>query len=79
MWWMEVGNLEIDCCVFLLLNAPTFLFIPIHITQKLIKFLVTESARVMKGTIHEEDFYFYHDALSLMTAKETRKWMCEKW
>ena len=32
----------------------------------------------MEGTSHAGDFFFYHDALSLMTAKETRKWMSEK-
>ena len=36
---------------------------------------MTESARVMTGTKHESDWYFYHDALNLMTAKETRRWM----
>jgi predicted flap endonuclease-1-like 5' DNA nuclease len=34
-----------------------------------------ESARVMKGTVHENDWKFYHDALSLMTAKDTIAWM----
>ena len=31
----------------------------------------------MRGTKFEDNFYFYHDALSLMTAAETRKWMLE--
>jgi hypothetical protein len=29
----------------------------------------------MKGTTHEKDWVFYHDALSLMTANETMEWM----
>ena len=30
------------------------------------------------GTTHEDDWYFYHDALSQMTAKTTVAWMKEK-
>ena len=53
---------------------------PYHysIHQKLVRFLIAESARVMEGTSHAGDFFFYHDALSLMTAKGTRKWMSKK-
>jgi hypothetical protein len=29
----------------------------------------------MKGTTHEKDWVFYHNALSLMTAHETVEWM----
>ena len=32
----------------------------------------------MKGSVHEDDFFIVHDALVLMTAKETIKWMKEK-
>jgi hypothetical protein len=32
----------------------------------------------MKGTYHEDDWFFYHDALSLMTAMQTIEWMREK-
>ena len=32
----------------------------------------------MKGSIHEDDFFIVHDALVLMTAKETIQWMKEK-
>ena len=32
----------------------------------------------MKGTKHEKDWYFYHDALSMMTFVETITWMKEK-
>ena len=41
----------------------------------MIRYMMEESARVMAGTKHENDWYFYHDALSLMTAKQTREWM----
>jgi predicted flap endonuclease-1-like 5' DNA nuclease len=44
----------------------------------MIEFMVGESQRVMEGTHHEDDWFFYHDALSLMTAKETIQWMREK-
>jgi hypothetical protein len=44
----------------------------------MIEFMVVESQRVMKGTYHEDDWFFYHDALSLMTAKSTIDWMREK-
>ena len=44
----------------------------------MIEFMAAESKRVMKGTYHEDDWFFYHDALSLMTAKCTIKWMQKK-
>ena len=44
----------------------------------LIEHMVIETKKVFKGTTHEDTCLFYHDALSLMTAKETRKWMKEK-
>eukprot|EP00957_Ditylum_brightwellii_P032775 2484663-Ditylum_brightwellii.AAC.1 len=31
-----------------------------------------------EDTIHKDDFLFYHDALSLMTNKESLEWMREK-
>ena len=37
-----------------------------------------ESARVMKGTMHENTWMVYHDALSLMTANKTKEWMRQK-
>ena len=30
---------------------------------------------MMNGTAHEKDWYFYHDALSLMTSKKNMEWM----
>ena len=41
----------------------------------MIERMLSETKRVFKGTTHENSFLFYHDALSLMTAKETRKWL----
>jgi hypothetical protein len=38
----------------------------------------TETERVFKGTTHEHDCRFYHDALSLLTAKTTKQYMTEK-
>ena len=44
----------------------------------LIRFMMKESENPMKGSVHEDDFFIVHDALVLMTAKETIKWMKEK-
>jgi hypothetical protein len=46
--------------------------------KELVEHIVEASAAVMRGTKHEEDWYFYHDALSQMTAKDTMDWMREK-
>ena len=32
----------------------------------------------MRGSVHEDDLFIVHDALVLMTSKETIKWMKEK-
>ena len=40
-----------------------------------IQFMCEESQRLMVGTYHEHDWYFYHDALSYMTAKEAKESM----
>ena len=37
-----------------------------------------ESKKVMRGTKHQDDWMVYHDALSLMTAKESKDYMREK-
>jgi hypothetical protein len=51
--------------------APTqFLSSYICVTE-LVKHMVKETKRVFKGTKYESNPLFYHDALSLMTAKET--------
>ena len=44
----------------------------------LIRFMMNESEKLMKGSVHENDFYIVHDALVLMTAKEAIKLMKQK-
>ena len=44
----------------------------------LIRFMMNEAETLMKGSVHEEDFYIVHNALVLMTANETIKWMKQK-
>jgi hypothetical protein len=40
--------------------------------------IVKETQHLMKGTKHKYYWVFYHDALMLMTAKETVEWMEQK-
>ena len=40
--------------------------------------MFSESAKVFKGTTHEEDWAIYHDALSLFTATEAMQYMDRK-
>ena len=40
----------------------------------LICFMTNEAENLMKGLVHEYYFYFLHDALVLMTTKETTTW-----
>ena len=52
--------------------------------RELIKKMYDNSKKVFEGTTHQEDWYFYHDALSQMTANSTVEWMkaegyYEKW
>ena len=44
----------------------------------LIRFMMNEAEKLMKGSVHEDDFYIVHNALVLMTAKETINWMKKK-
>ena len=44
----------------------------------LIRFMMDEAEKLMKGSVHEDAFYIVHDALVLMTAKETINWIKEK-
>ena len=41
-------------------------------------FLMNETEKLTKESVHEEDLYIVHNALVLMTAKETIKWMKQK-
>ena len=43
----------------------------------LIRFMMREAENLMKGSVHEDDLFIVHDALVLMTAKETIEWMKE--
>ena len=44
----------------------------------LIQFMMKEAKNLIKGSAHEDDFFIVHDALVLMTVKETIEWMKEK-
>ena len=43
----------------------------------LIRFIMKEADNLMKGPVHEDDLFIVHDALVLMTVKETIEWMKE--
>ena len=44
----------------------------------LIRFMMNEAEKLMKGSVNENDLFIVHDALVLMTAKETINWMRRK-
>ena len=52
------------------LKSSTAMSIFVCITN-LIRFMMDEAEKLMKGSVHEDDFYIVHDALVLMAAKET--------
>ena len=41
----------------------------------LISFMMNEAEKLMKGPVHEDYFYIFHDVLVLMAAKEKISWM----
>ena len=41
----------------------------------MIQYMMKESEKLMKGYVHEDDFFIVHDALVFMKAKEMIKWM----
>ena len=43
--------------------------------RDLVKHIYEESKAHFQGTVYEDNWFFYHDALSLMTATETVEWM----
>jgi hypothetical protein len=51
---------------------------PYVCVAKMIEHIVAESASMFKGTRYKDSWVFYHDALSLTTAKETVERMKEK-
>jgi hypothetical protein len=42
---------------------------------EMVQHIYKESESLYNGTIHQNDWVFWHDALSLLTAKETVSWM----
>ena len=44
----------------------------------LIRFMMKEADNLIKRSVHEDDLFIVYDALVLMTAKETIKWVKEK-
>ena len=44
----------------------------------LIRFMMNESEKLMKGSVHKDDLFIIHDALVLMTENETIKCMIQK-
>jgi hypothetical protein len=44
----------------------------------MVEHIFVESAKLFKVTKYEHDWSFYHDVLSLMTAKDTIQWMRDK-
>ena len=44
----------------------------------MIQHIYDESKRIMNGKYYENNWYFFHDALSLMKSDECRSWMQEK-
>jgi len=45
---------------------------------ELVEHIITESEKVMKDTVHEHDWCFFHDALKQMTDQRCMDWMEEK-
>ena len=43
----------------------------------LIRFMMKEAEKPMKGSVHEVNLFIVHDALVLMTENDTIKWMKE--
>lgn len=39
--------------------------------------MIHESARLMKGTAHEDEWYFYNDAVFIQMAHTTAKWIVD--
>ena len=44
----------------------------------LIRFVMNEAEKLMKGSVHEDNLFILHDDLVLMTAKERINWMRHK-
>ena len=46
--------------------------------RDLVTHIHDHTKEIFKGTVHEDDWFFYHDALKQLTAKSTVEWMKEK-
>ena len=55
--------------------AKSTMLSPFISIKELVSWIHDEAQQMMMGTIHEEDWYFYHNDLSLMTGEETENWM----
>jgi hypothetical protein len=51
---------------------------PFVCISEVVEHIGMETTRIYQGTRHEDNWMFYHDALSLMSAKETIRWMQER-
>ena len=69
----ERGKLEWEVKVSNSVSCKAFVSI-----YDMIDHMFSESAKVFKGTTHEEDWAIYHDALSLFTATEAMQYMDRK-
>jgi hypothetical protein len=55
------------------------IFMSKHVSIKdLVLHMYKHTRACFENTQYSENFYFYHDALSLMTATETTNWMQEE-
>ena len=44
----------------------------------LIRFMIKEAEKLVRGSVHEENLFIVHDDLVMMTEKETIIWMRER-
>ena len=51
---------------------------PYVCVTEMVQHIHDESARMFLGTKFEDTWFFYHDALTLMCAKDTIQWMKEQ-
>ena len=58
--------------------AKSSSLLPFVCITKLIEHMVEATREVFVDTVYEDNFVFYHDALSLMTSNDTKRWMREK-
>ena len=92
-WWTQAKTASAGCCVFVDYTAAENPFQERYgedwkkkcsflsrfvLVNDFIDFMFTEAKNVMKGTVHEQDYVVFHDALSLFTGKEPVAYMKEK-